>query len=835
MPGSAHLLAINFVLATVAKGLSVRPNIFSRIARPLSWACGLLLVVLLTAPTFGQTSTSSLARYVPAEGLSVYVENDGFGTHSEAWGKSAASKLLNETSLGVLLEDLATQGINAMMAGGPPAAGRPSGAEVLNFVKQINKNGFAVGVFGRQPNAIRMMVVVRGAAKGELRQFFDKYADPKGPQGADAPAKVEKAGRALTPLGDGFWWAEKDDMVFASGDLADSVLAALDGKKPNATTHPIRAELVKAAAGVDQVALAFVDVKALPPIPPQAAALGLDGLERIEYRLGFQGEALVSEIAVVAPEPRSGILGLIDQPTFDKSTLPPLPEGLTGFTVLSVNFAKTYDKVVALMKAVDPRGGAGVDAFEKAVSDQFSLRLKEDFLAHLGPKLSLYMVESPEAGGNPVAAVMGGLFDVTLGIQTDDQAAIGKVLDILITVANQAVAANQRRPEFRKADGPNPGYVLIFPPEELKGPFTNMKPTVLLGKDRVVIATKPAAAEKAIALPKEGKGLWVPTGDFETLTKHLPSDLVFLNVSDPRGTVSTLMSNLPVLIQALNTQLAQARGPRGAPQLIQLDQAKIPKAEDLRSRLFPSSFALTVTGKGIRLVSREAIPSLYSPASSGILAGLLMPAVGASREAARRAQCVNNLKQMGLALHNSHSANNKFPRQAITDKDGKPLLSWRVAILPYLEQQELYNKFKLDEPWDSEHNKALIQEMPQVYVCPSRLNPEPGTTTYRGFVGNGAFWDAEKAVGLQDITDGTSNTLAIVEAKDAVPWTKPEDLTFDPQKTKFPFGAGSDHPGGFNALFGDGSVRFIKLSVDEAVLRALITRAGGEVIAADGF
>src|ERR1700731_3796855 len=104
----------------------------------------------------------------------------------------------------------------------------------------------------------------------------------------------------------------------------------------------------------------------------------------------------------------------------------------------------------------------------------------------------------------------------------------------------------------------------------------------------------------------------------------------------------------------------------------------------------------------------------------GVLIALLLPAVQSAREAARRAQCTNNLKQIGLAFHNYHSANNAFPRAAITDKQGKPVLSWRVAILPYIEQQELYKKFKRDEPWDSPHNKALLKEVPTTYVCPSR-------------------------------------------------------------------------------------------------------------------
>jgi prepilin-type processing-associated H-X9-DG protein len=270
--------------------------------------------------------------------------------------------------------------------------------------------------------------------------------------------------------------------------------------------------------------------------------------------------------------------------------------------------------------------------------------------------------------------------------------------------------------------------------------------------------------------------------------------------------------------------------------VLHVDPEKIPTADELKPLLFPASLAIVSDKDGVRLVSREPIPSISSPVASGVLVALLLPAVQSAREAARRAQCVNNLKQIGLAMHNYLSANNTFPKPAITDKDGKPLLSWRVAILPYLEQQELYNKFHLDEPWDSPHNKALINEIPPTYVCPSRANVEPGTTTYQVFVGKGAFFEKDQGTPIAGITDGTSNTIMVVEATDAVPWTSPDsDLEFDPDAKPSLYGAGSPHPGGFNALFGDGSVRFIKNSIAVQVFRALITRAGGEVIAADAF
>ena len=108
-------------------------------------------------------------------------------------------------------------------------------------------------------------------------------------------------------------------------------------------------------------------------------------------------------------------------------------------------------------------------------------------------------------------------------------------------------------------------------------------------------------------------------------------------------------------------------------------------------------------------------------------------------------------------------------------------MSWRVALLPYLEQGDLYNKFKLDEPWDSPNNKPLLKEMPQVFLCPDLTKAEPFTTTYRGFSGSGSMFETDRSISFADVTDGTSNTIAVAESKDAVPWTKPDDLPFDPQ------------------------------------------------------
>jgi hypothetical protein len=210
-----------------------------------------------------------------------------------------------------------------------------------------------------------------------------------------------------------------------------------------------------------------------------------------------------------------------------------------------------------------------------------------------------------------------------------------------------------------------------------------------------------------------------------------------------------------------------------------------------------------------------------------ISAGLLVPAVQKVREAASRTQDQNNLKQIALAMHIYHEANRAFPSAAICDNNGKPLLSWRVAILPYLEQDQLYKQFKLDEPWNSEHNRKLIPLMPKTYEIPA-APPKPGETHYRVFVGGGAMFELNRKTRIADITDGTSNTLMIVETADSVPWTKPEDIPYDAQK-QLPK-LGGFFAGGSNVAFGDASVRFLSATIPEVTLRALITRAGGEVI-----
>lgn len=814
----------------------------------LVWLWALAALFMAGKPAAAQAPADapapSLARYLPRQDLLFLLEFEGLDAHAAAWNKSAANKLLNDTKLGTLLEDVAGQVIEAAQQGVPPRE-QLSSAQYLDLLKHGVRNGFAVGVTGRPPRNSQIVLALRKGNRPEAVQLLDRAAAATRGQAEGKPEPVQKKGRTIHPLGnEGAYWFERDDLILTGKDAVDKILAAIDGGQPSAAGHPLRETLRKPVNGFEPAAFGFLDMAVMPPLPPDAAALGLDGVKRIELQWGFQDDALMTRIGVVAPSPRKGVFALLDQPAFDIKSLPPLPAGQAAFAVFSIDPVKTYDQIVALGKRVNPANAQNAEALENAVRNDFGLDLRGDLLKHLGSKVAIYSQagEAPPPG-NPLAAIMAVYSGLTVTAEVRDEAALSKQLESLIKGINRVLTQGRwgdgaDPPQFHKKDGPRTEYVLEFPPGSIpEGPLGMLSPTIALDAKQLVLSGTSAGAEKALALtaaPAEQR--WSATGAAVKMVERLPEKLTMLTVVDPRETIPVLIENLPRIAQALNTQIAntQRRGPGGPTFNLRIDPDKLPSAEQIRPLLFPASTAVAVDAAGVTFVQREPVPSITSPTTSGVLVALLLPAVQSAREAARRAQCVNNIKQIMLAWHNYHAANNFFPRD-LTDKDGKPLLSWRVAILPYIEQVELYNKFKLDEPWDSPHNKELLKEMPQTYRCPSRVKHDPTTTCYCGFAGIGAILETGQDITLQTITDGTSNTIAVTEAKDGVPWTKPQDLPFDQAAKPSLYGAGSPHPGGFNAGFCDGSVHFIKDAINVLVFKVLITRAGGEVVRADSF
>jgi beta-lactamase regulating signal transducer with metallopeptidase domain len=208
------------------------------------------------------------------------------------------------------------------------------------------------------------------------------------------------------------------------------------------------------------------------------------------------------------------------------------------------------------------------------------------------------------------------------------------------------------------------------------------------------------------------------------------------------------------------------------------------------------------------------------------LTSSLLPAVQSARAAAQRTQDFNKIRNIALAFHNYHDRTGRFPPASVTGPDGKTLHSWRVEILPDLGvSQDIIDAYRKDEPWDSENNRKLLAKIPDVY----RSAADPADSTNSSFFLLSGNRTAVAGKGkLTEITDGTSNTLLVVEARREIPWTKPEDIPFDPSQPVPELGG--HHPSGFIAAFCDGSARFLAQGIAAATLRNLIMRDDGNPI-----
>ncbi len=215
---------------------------------------------------------------------------------------------------------------------------------------------------------------------------------------------------------------------------------------------------------------------------------------------------------------------------------------------------------------------------------------------------------------------------------------------------------------------------------------------------------------------------------------------------------------------------------------------------------------------------------------SKLTSDIVAPAVLAAKTAAQRAEMTNNLKILMLALHNYESAYRHFPPAIVVDPTSGVARSWRVEILPFLDGgQQLYDEYKKDQPWDSPANKAVLEKMPNVFRHPSQPKGSTSTSVFAAY-GKGMIFEPNDKDGtkLSEVTDGTSSTVAIVEGRKEVPWTKPEEILFDLEKGELPT-FGTTNKDILLVGFGDGSVHALAKSIDPKTLKALFTKAGGEL------
>jgi hypothetical protein len=229
-------------------------------------------------------------------------------------------------------------------------------------------------------------------------------------------------------------------------------------------------------------------------------------------------------------------------------------------------------------------------------------------------------------------------------------------------------------------------------------------------------------------------------------------------------------------------------------------------------------------------MSRSLRLLLLSILAFGLVIALVVFGSRKLHEYSNRSGCTDRLKRLALALHSYESEHGTFPPAYLTDKDGKPAHSWRVLILPYLNHKDLYDAYRFDEPWNGPHNRLLADQVPDVFTCPGRNDGPSWRTDYVAIIGSQTVWPGSQPVKIADITNGTSNTIGLIEIADSdIHWMEPRDILLrDVVPTKGgPSRFASSHGDVVQVGFVDGSVRPIKSTVDPRRLLGILLRDGG--------
>lgn len=809
---------------------------------------GRLLFATILVPftmVFGQP-TSGIGQTAPEQVLPshsvVQFRYDGTAAHETAWKKTAAYKALVSSEF---YSELKGWVVNL---GGDQSFVAP----LERLVDHVLTRGIVVGAAikpgeGADPEQSVATVLIDGAALQKDVEALLRQT------GATIGASEKKGAYSLSPLllGPGSNNAGLNLITFGSH------LAITSGNDDfiTRTANPIPARIttsLKANAGAgESIATTWVDFQQLvesfgkielPPGPNSAnqtpatvrevlAILGVESIQQLTSNSGFNGAACWNSTRLDYTGPRTGLMTIWNGPTFRLKDLPPLPESTPSFYAGSLDWAAMYDATWEILNQVAVRVGppdamAELEREYAQFQNGIGFQIKDDFIDALGAKHVVYADSA-----NAFAGVGVGLC-----VEVKDAAKLQRVIDAIVAQVPQGRGGPQivRTKKYGRD-------LLSIGQQGLP-----MWPTLCIDKDWMVIALTPQMVESFL-LRRDGKlDAWVPEGAVAEALKGFPAEVLSVMVSDPRPWFVGIGQNAPLLQSFLP----------GAPLL------ELPPSDLITKPLFPNVSVCSVKDGMIHWQSRDSLPSLPgvgslsgpSVGSSAVLVALLLPAVQQAREAARRTQSRNNLKQIGLALHNYHDTFNKFPTGTVVESanDVEDRLSWQVSILPYIEQAPLYNGFDMTKPFNKQADDHFVTVRIPVYTNPSLPVPRGfeggGSTDYVGIAGLGVDGPKKKVGdkgagafaydhprGIRDITDGTSNTLGVGDVSgDRGFWARGGKSTIRPFTVKpyikGPDGFGGAHTGGGHFLLLDGSVRFVSENIDANVLEALVTIQGGEAI-----
>ena len=559
-----------------------------------------------------------LARYVPKDNLLLLIESDGLEANGEAWKKTAAYRLLNETTLGEMLEAMLTQLADRLLTFSPVQ--KLSGADITRLIKHAANHGFLLAVVGDEkspkPSTHSLVVFRGGYAVRESRPAFSRLMGTM--MGPSRFASVKKGTRTVaqvTPAGGvpWVWWPEQGDLVIAEN--VEAVIATIDGKTPNAIDHPLRSALVKTDSGFTPFGVILVDPSAAGQAKSETVAkienaLSEWGVTRLEFRWGAQDEALMNVTRLQAAKPRKGLLAVVDQPTFDRTKMLPLPASIESYSAFSMDSKTVFDAVLPSLPSLPPQAGALSEGIV-SLESKSRVDLRKDILGRIGPRMVSYVMPgtaparpASETTAKPEPNPLSGMIGIplpgmgsyvfpryTLLAEVKDHDGLEADLDKLMVAVNKELKAKAveaekameaagrtpggagpfggggrggpgnlggpggRRPpppivapEFKLMPGKEKAYALSMPADQVKQLPAGFRPTVRLGEKYFVIAANPEAARLALEAKEDG---YVPPSDVASSLDRLPKQLVYLNVHDPRGTEPELLSALPGTVQGL--------------------------------------------------------------------------------------------------------------------------------------------------------------------------------------------------------------------------------------------------------------------------------------------
>ena len=605
--------------------------------------------------------------------------------------------------------------------------------------------------------------------------------------------------------------------------LGEGALAEM-GQRIRAKKQPAWLTDLQKAAGIERRStLSYVNVKKVidsfaPMAGPEAeavlASLGLRQLTTIGSVTGLDETGMVGKTLVTIDGPPRGLLTLLDSEGVVASDLAHVPSDALIASAASFEASKLFDTVLASAAEIDPRAGAEINR----ELDQFRERTGVDLrvaLSGLGNNWTFHAAQAD-----------GGLLGAVATVEVWDRAKVA--------AAEKALLAQAGR-DFQFTITQFNGQTIVHAaPSRYGMPFA---PAWCLTDKQLIVGLYPQSIKAVLARKAGEKSL----ADLPEVAAHLagPKPPLAISYYDTKPLFESMYGSLQMFAPMMLREFRrEGFAPDGEPLPPLFDAAALPTPRSISRHLKPSVSVVRRTISGLEVETRQTLPVTNIGASGPVAVALLLPAVQAARTAATQTQSSNNLKQQMIALHNFHDVHTRMPAAYSVDDSGKPLLSWRVHILPYVEQKALYDEFHLDEPWDSEHNKKLIAKMPKIYEIPGSKIP-PGKTAYLGVggtrgvlikpTGRGqtSFTDG---TGFAAMLDGTSNTVAIVEGADesAVEWTKPvewvpdaKDPTKDLSKRR---------PAGYQVALADGSVRVIPKTVTVQNLLWMFDRADGNVI-----